>query len=200
MTARRTGRAAIYARVSTRDQNAHMQVREARELVARRGWTLVETYEDAGVSGKRSSRPALDRALVDARRRRFDVFIVWKTDRAFRSLVHLVQFIAELKAIGVSFVSVTEPFDDESPSGRAMMQMLGVLAEFERECMLERTHAGIAAARARGVHLGRKARRIDGLELAPHLIAFGVSERDCARMLEVPRSTLKSRTTKREAA
>ena len=106
-------RAAIYARVSTKDkgQNPEMQSAELREYCHRRGWTVTGEYVDVGVSGTKTSRPQLDRLMRDARLRRVDVIAVWKLDRFGRSLRHLVEALGELKAVGVAFVSLRDNLD-----------------------------------------------------------------------------------------
>lgn len=138
-------RAALYARVSTTDQKAEMQVRELREYLSRRGWTLHAEYVDTGVSGAKASRPELDRLMADARRRRFDAVVVWKLDRWGRSLAHLVQSIQELSALGIRFVAVTQNIDtDESnPMARLLMHLMGAFAEFERELIRDRVKVGV---------------------------------------------------------
>jgi DNA invertase Pin-like site-specific DNA recombinase len=110
-------RAAIYARVSTLDQEPENQLRELRRYVEARGWTGVE-FVDRGVSGARDSRPALDALIRDARRRKFDVVVCWRLDRLGRSLKHLVLLLDELQALGVSFVSLGEGIDATTPAGR----------------------------------------------------------------------------------
>lgn len=200
MTARRSGRAVIYARVSTHDQNLNLQRDEARALVGRRGWTLVEVYEDHGISGTRASRPSLDRMLKDARRRRFDVLVVWRADRLFRSMTHMVNALEELGELGIDFVSCTEPFDTSTSTGRLLFHMCTAFAQFERDTLIERTIAGMRAAERRGVRIGRPSRRIRELELARHLVDFGMSERDVAEQLELPRSTLRDALQKEKAA
>jgi len=153
--------AATYHRVSRVDQSSALQADETAALVSRRGWTLRPPYADDGISGSHDRRPAFQRMLADARSRRFDVLVVWRTDRLFRSLRELVVTLDELTSFGVDFVSVTEPFDTTTPSGRLLLQMVGAFAEFERSVMIERTHAGIAAARKRGVHCGRPEVELD---------------------------------------
>ncbi len=112
-------RAAIYARVSTNNgQDPTVQTRELREYCQRRGWEIAGEYVDTGVSGAKDSRPELNRLMNDARRRRFDLILVWKLDRFGRSLRHLVNALAELEAIGVAFVSLTDNLDLSTPSGR----------------------------------------------------------------------------------
>ena len=149
-------RIAIYARVSMLNgQNPEMQLDEIREYASRRGWTVAGEYVDIGVSGSKESRPELNRMLKDAHARRFDAVVCWKLDRLGRSLKHLVVTIEDLSAYGVTFVSLRDNLDLSTPSGRLMMHLLGAMAEFERELIKERVTAGIAAARRRGVRLGR---------------------------------------------
>ncbi len=150
-------KAAIYARVSTagNGQDPRLQVDALEEFCARRGWAIVDRYVDHGVSGVKDSRPQLNRLMADAKNRRFDVIAVWKVDRFSRSLAHLVNALHELHALGVSFYSYTDQLDFTTPAGRAMFQIIGVFAEFERSLIAERVAAGMAAARAAGVRLGR---------------------------------------------
>jgi DNA invertase Pin-like site-specific DNA recombinase len=148
-------RAAIYARVSTNDQTCENQLRELRSYCETRGLTATE-YVDAGICGARESRPALDALLKDARRRKFDLLIVWKLDRLGRSLRHLILTLDELHALGVGFVSLTEALDTTTPAGRFQMQILGAVAEFERGMIRERVVTGLARAKAQGVRLGRR--------------------------------------------
>jgi DNA invertase Pin-like site-specific DNA recombinase len=117
----------------------------------------VETYEDAGISGAkgRDRRPAFDRLLKDAIRRRFDLVAVWSVDRLGRSLPDLVHFMGELHRLGLDLYLHTQGLDTTTPGGRAMFGMLGVFAEFERAILQERVKAGLARARAEGRRLGR---------------------------------------------
>ena len=126
-----------------------MQLRELREYAARRGWQVVEVYTDAGVSGARDSRPALNRLMADACRRKFDSVLVWKLDRFGRSLRHLINALAELEALGVAFISLGDNLDLGTPSGRLMFQIIGAMAEFERALIQERVKAGLRNARAK---------------------------------------------------
>ena len=147
---------ALYARVSTLNhQDPEMQLTELREYAGRRGWQIVEEFTDQGVSGCKESRPALNRLMSDACRRRFDAVLVWKIDRFGRSLKHLVNALAELAALGVSFVSLRDNLDLSTPSGRLMFQIIGAMAEFERALIKERVRAGLRNARAKGKRLGR---------------------------------------------
>ncbi len=124
---------ALYARVSTLNhQDPELQFAELREYAGRRGWQIVEEFTDQGVSGCKESRPALNRMMADASRRRFDAILVWKIDRFGRSLKHLVNALAEQAALGVAFVSLRDNLDLSTPSGRLMFQIIGAMAEFER--------------------------------------------------------------------
>jgi DNA invertase Pin-like site-specific DNA recombinase len=145
---------AIYARVSTVDQQPENQLQELRRYVAARGWEPVE-YIDHGISGTRESRPALDRMLKDARRRRIDQVVVWRLDRLGRSLRHLIVTLAELDELQVGFVSINEGIDLGTPAGRLQMHILAAIAEFERGRLVERVRAGLARAKAQGRRLGR---------------------------------------------
>jgi DNA invertase Pin-like site-specific DNA recombinase len=178
-------RAAIYARVNTFDQDPENQLQELRRYVEARGWTAAE-YVDHGVSGAKERRPALDRLLVDARRRRFDVLVCWRLDRLGRNLKHLIT-LEDLQALGVAFVSLAEGIDATTPTGRLQMQILGAIAEFERGRIVERVRAGLARAKAQGQRLGRPRRRIDPERL---VTVAGLPDREAARRLGIPRSTL----------
>ena len=148
-------KAAIYARVSTLDQEPENQLQELRRYVETRGWTATE-YVDRGVSGAKDRRPALDRLVADARRRRFDVIACWRLDRLGRNLRHLVTLGDELQALGVGLVSLGESIDTTTPSGRLLFGILATLAAFERDRLRERTISGLQRAKAQGVKLGRR--------------------------------------------
>jgi len=149
-------RTAIYARVSTSDQNNAIQVRELTEYVERRGWQLVGTYQDQ-MSGGKTSRPGLDRLIADARQRRFDAVLVWKLDRFGRSLVHCVSGIQELASLGIRFIATSQGLDtDESnPASKLLMYILAAVAQFERELIHERVSAGMKSARKHGTKTGK---------------------------------------------
>jgi DNA invertase Pin-like site-specific DNA recombinase len=179
-------RAALYVRVSTFDQQPENQLIELHRYIEARGWTASE-FVDRGVSGSKDRRPALDALLKDAKRRRFDVVVCWRLDRLGRNLRHLVTVIEDLNALGVAFVSLGEGIDCTTPAGRLQLHVLAALAEFERARIQERVRAGLARARAQGVKLGRPRRRIDSEKLAT---VAGLPEREAARRLGIPRSTL----------
>jgi DNA invertase Pin-like site-specific DNA recombinase len=150
-------RAALYLRVSTDEQTTERQERELRAAAAARGWEVVETYSDNGVSGAkgRDRRPEFDRLCRDAVRRRFDLVMAWSVDRLGRSLKDLITFLQELQSVGVGLFLYQQAVDTTTPAGRAMFQMLGVFAEFERAMIVERVRSGMAKARANGTKSGK---------------------------------------------
>ncbi len=170
--------AALYARVSTTDQKPGMQLAALREYAARRGLEALE-YLDRGVSGARDARPELDRLVADARRRRFSTVVVWRFDRAARSVEHLARLLREFEALGVGFVSLTEAVDTSTPAGRMLFHMLAAVAEFERELIRERVAAGLAHAKAQGRRVGRPRLALDDDELL-RLHGAGLSVREIA--------------------
>jgi DNA invertase Pin-like site-specific DNA recombinase len=148
-------RCAIYGRVSTAEQNAAMQLDELRAYCQRRQWEVAEEFIDAGISGAKESRPALNRLLADAKRRKFDAVLVYRYDRFARSLRQLVNALAEFDALGIHFVSLHEGVDTSTPNGRLVFGIFASIAEFERELIRGRVRSGLAAARARGKRIGR---------------------------------------------
>src|ERR1700682_1045198 len=157
-----SNRVALYSRVSTHHgQDPELQLRELREYTAARGLTIVQEYTDVGFSGSKDSRPALNQLMAAARRRRFDSVLVWKLDRFGRSLRHLVNALAELEALGLTFISLRDNLDLSTPSGRLMFQIIGAMAEFERSLIQERVRAGMRNARAKGRKLGRPPLSVD---------------------------------------
>lgn len=151
-------RVGIYLRVSTDSQTTENQRSELEAIAARSGWTVVGFYEDAGISGAkgRDKRPGFDRLLKDATARKVDMIAAWSVDRLGRSLQDLVGFLNDLRALGCDLYLHQQALDTSTPSGRAMFQMLGVFAEFERSIIRERVNAGLARARTKGVVLGRR--------------------------------------------
>jgi DNA invertase Pin-like site-specific DNA recombinase len=151
-------RVGIYLRVSTDNQTTENQRRELNGVARRSGWQIVGTYEDAGISGAkgREQRPGFDRLLKDATARKVDMIAAWSVDRLGRSLQDLVGFLTELQALRCDLYLHQQALDTSTPSGRAMFQMCGVFAEFERGMIRERVNAGLARARARGTKLGRR--------------------------------------------
>ena len=178
-------RAAVYARVSTLDQEPENQLVELRRYVQARGWTGTE-YVDRGVSGAKDRRPALDQLVTDAKRCRFDVLVCWRLDRLGRNLRHLVTLLEELHAIGVSFVSLGEGIDCTTPAGRLQLHVLAALAEFEKARIAERVAAGLARARRNGTRLGRPEKRVPERILA---LVRGLSVRQASKILGVSKTT-----------
>ncbi len=151
-------RVGIYARVSTRNgQTTENQLRELKEVSKRHGWDVVAVYTDDGVSGAkgRDQRPGLDDLLKGVARKEFDVVAAWSVDRLGRSLQDLIATLNELKAKGVDLYLHKQGLDTGTPAGKAMFQMLGVFAEFEREIIAERIHAGLARAKEQGTKSGK---------------------------------------------
>ena len=150
-------RAVLYLRVSTGDQTVENQRRELEAAAEQRGWAVTATYSDAGISGAkgRDRRPGLDAMLKDATRGRFDVVMCWAVDRMGRSLADLISTLHELHAAHVDLFLHQQAVDTTTPAGRALFQMLGVFAEFERSMIQARVNAGLARAREAGTRLGR---------------------------------------------
>jgi DNA invertase Pin-like site-specific DNA recombinase len=151
-------RVAIYLRVSTAEQTTANQRRELQRGAARHGWAVVGVFEDAGISGAkgRDQRPGLDAMMKVVARREVDMVAAWSVDRLGRSLIDLLDFLRELHAKGVDLFLHQQGLDTSAPSGRAMFQMMGVFAEFERAMIRERVLAGLARAREQGTRLGRR--------------------------------------------
>ena len=151
-------RVGIYLRVSTDKQSTENQRRELKAVAKRSGWRVVKLYEDTGISGAkgRDQRPGFDQLLKDATARKVDMIAAWSVDRLGRSLQDLVGFLGELRSLGCDLYLHKQALDTSTPSGRAMFQMLGVFAEFERAIIRERVNAGLARARAKGTQLGRR--------------------------------------------
>ena len=143
-------RVAIYLRVSTLDQTTANQERELRDVAARMGCEVVKIYRDHGVSGAkgRDERPQFDRLCHDATQRQFDAIMAWSVDRLGRSLQDLVKFLSEIHALKVDLYLHQQGLDTTTPAGKAMFQMMGVFAEFERAMIQERVRAGLARAKA----------------------------------------------------
>ena len=150
-------RVAIYARVSTSSQTTANQLAELERVAALRAWTIVETFQDDGISGAkgRSERPALDRMLKDAVRGRFDLIAVWSIDRLGRSLQHLIETVNQLQSVGVDLYMHQQAIDTTTPAGKLAFSIFGAFAEFERSLIRERAKAGLDRAKRNGTKLGR---------------------------------------------
>ena len=160
-------RTAIYARVSTNNgQNPEMQLGELRVYCQRRAWDIAGEHVDAGISGSKEHRPALDRLLSDCRKRSVDAIVVYRYDRFARSLRQLVNALEEFRTLGVEFVSLHEAVDTSTPNGRLIFGIFASIAEFERELIRDRVRSGLASAKARGKRLGRPRVVVDSTRIA----------------------------------
>jgi DNA invertase Pin-like site-specific DNA recombinase len=153
-------RAALYMRVSTVDQHPETQLLDLRQMAAQRGYEIVAEITDK-ISGVKARRPGLDNLLMDARRGRFDVVLVWASDRIARSTRHFLEVLDELSRLEVEFVSFRESIDTGGPLGRAIMVIIGAVAELERNLIVERVRAGMRRARLEGRHIGRRPLELD---------------------------------------
>jgi len=186
-----TKRCAIYARVSTADQTCENQLLELRRFAVARGWEPVE-YVDAGVSGTKEKRPALDELMAAVRGRKVDVVACVKLDRLARSVHHLVAMVRELEVLGVDLVVLDQAIDTTTPAGRLLFHVLAAISEFERDLIRDRVLAGMRRARLQGVRIGRPRALVD-VRKARALLAEGKSLREVARQLELAPSTLAAR-------
>jgi len=184
-------RTALYARVSTTDQNCELQLRELREYAARRDWRVATEYVDTGWSGAKANRPELDRLMRDAALRRFDAVLVYKLDRFGRSVRNCLDGIEALGAHGVRFLAVSQSIDTDhaNPTARLLLHILASVAEFERELIRERVCAGVRNAKQNGKQLGRK-RVVFNRDRARAMRKSGATLREIASALEIGRGTV----------
>ena len=153
-------RAALYMRVSTVDQNLNTQLLDLRQLAAQRGLEIVHEYRDQ-ISGVKSRRPGLDELMRDARRGKFDIVLVWACDRIARSTRHFLEVLDELNRLQIEFASFREQIDTGGPLGRAIVVIIGAIAELERSLIVERVKSGMRRAKLEGRHIGRKPLELD---------------------------------------
>jgi len=153
-------RAALYLRVSTLDQHPESQLHDLEAMAQQRGYEIVQRYTDR-VTGTRARRPGLDDLLTDARRGQFDVVLVWASDRLARSVRHFLEVLDELNRLNVEFISFREQIDTGGALGRAVVVIIGAIAELERSLIVERVRAGMRRARLDGTRLGRPPLHID---------------------------------------
>jgi DNA invertase Pin-like site-specific DNA recombinase len=193
-------RAALYLRVSTVDQHPETQVYDLRQMAAQRGFEIVTEYTDR-ISGVKARRPGLDGLMRDARRGRFDVVLVWASDRIARSVKHFLEVLDELNRLNIEFVSFREQIDTGGPLGRAIVVIIGAIAELERNLIVERVRAGMRRARLEGRRIGRLPLDLDrdailrdrqrGLSLGQLAKNYGASRATIHRVLRehAPTST-----------
>ncbi len=186
-------RVAIYTRVSTDGQTVSNQLRELRAVAKRHGWRVVKEFNDKGISGAngREKRPGFDALCIGAVRRDFDLVMAWSVDRLGRSLQHLVSFLSDMHANGVDLYLHQQGIDTTTPTGKAMFQICGVFADFERAMIQNRINAGLARAKAQGKVLGRP--KVNGdIERAVLVgIKKGTGKRKLAKQLGIGVSTVK---------
>jgi DNA invertase Pin-like site-specific DNA recombinase len=193
-------RVAIYARISTANhgQDVTLQTRELEQFAGARGWNVAGVYVDQGVSGSKDSRPALNRLMADAHKRRFDVVCVWRFDRFARSVSHLLRALETFKALGIDFVSFSEQMDTSTPAGKMVFTVLGAVAELERSLIVERVRAGLRNARVKGKKLGRPSIAVDAARIA-RLRIQGLTVRAIATELGYSRSLVHKTLANRES-
>jgi DNA invertase Pin-like site-specific DNA recombinase len=185
-------RAAVYARVSTNNhyQDPEVQLRDIRPFCQYKGWEIVETYIDRGVSGAKERRPSLNRLMADAEAGKFDVVVVWKFDRFARSATHMLKALEKFQTYGIAFASVTEQIDSSTAMGKCMFTVIAAIAEMERSNIVERIHAGLRNAKAKGTKLGRRFQHQIDLVAVRDRIATGESVRSIAKTIGVSNALL----------
>ena len=181
-------RAALYMRVSSLDQRPETQLYDLQQLASQRGYEVVKQYTDR-ISGAKARRPALNELLADARRRRFDVVIVWAFDRMARSVRHFLEVLDELNQLNIEFVSYRENIDTGGALGRAMVVIVGAIAELERNLITERVRAGMRRARLEGICLGRRPLDVDRASIVRDRLS-GMSLTDVGKKHRVSRGTV----------
>jgi len=191
-------RAALYTRVSTVDQHPETQRLDLEQLAAQRNLEIVARYEDR-ISGVKARRPGLDGLMADARRGRFDALLVWSSDRLARSVRHFLEVLDELNHLNIEYISLRENIDTGGPLGRAMVVIIGAIAELERNLIIERVKAGMRRARLEGRQIGRKPLDVDreaillerrrGQSLGQIARSHGISRASVHRVLHAPTPT-----------
>ena len=186
-------RAALYARVSTVDQHLETQLLDLRQMAKQRDHEIIREYTDT-ISGSKSKRPGLDQLLADARRHRFDIVLVSAFDRVARNVRHFLEVLDELNHLGIEFVSLRENIDTGGPLGRAMVVIVGAIAQVERQAIVERVKAGMRRARLEGRQIGRAPLSVDrdailrdrerGLSLSQIAKAHQISKASVCRILK----------------
>jgi len=190
MTNQHSTKLALYARVSTKNngQNPETQLLALREYAQARGFQVFKEYVDVGISGSKERRPALDRLMKDARRRKFDAVLVARFARFARSTRHLVLALEEFNALGVDFISLSESVDTSTPMGKMVFTVIGAVAELERSLIKERVVMGLARAKAQGKKLGRPRVAVNADRIAK-LCAQGRSWAEITKCLGIGKGT-----------
>ena len=192
-------RAVLYARVSTNDQHLETQLLDLRQMAKHRDHEIIREYTDT-ISGSKSKRPGLDQLLADARRHRFDIVLVSAFDRVARNVRHFLEVLDELNHLGIEFVSLRENIDTGGPLGRAMVVIVGAIAQVERQAIVERVKAGMRRARLEGRQIGRSPLSVDrdailrdrerGLSLSQIAKAHQISKASVCRILKELRGSV----------
>jgi DNA invertase Pin-like site-specific DNA recombinase len=188
---------AIYARVSTDKQKVDMQLNELRDFVNRSGWKVYKEFIDEGYTGSNTKRPAFSEMRHEARKRKFDILLVWKLDRLSRSLKDLINTLDELGHLGINFISYDNNLDTTTPTGKLVFLIIGAVAEFEKDIIRERVVAGLENAKQKGKQLGRPKIHDGILENAKELRKQGMSFRKIEKQLGVGEGTIR-KTIKKE--
>ena len=183
-------RIAIYARVSTSKQNTDSQLLDLRRYTRERGWHIFKEFVDNGIRGAKDSRPALNELMNDARKRRFDMVLVWRFDRFARSTRHLINSLEEFRNLSIDFVSYQENIDTSSPLGSAIFTIISAVAQLERDIIAERVKAGLRRAKDKGKRLGRPQGTALDIEAASRLRRKGMGLRQIAEKLGSSKTTV----------
>jgi DNA invertase Pin-like site-specific DNA recombinase len=181
-------RAALYMRVSSLDQHPETQLYDLRQMAAQRGYEIVEQYTDR-ISGAKAKRPGLDKMMADARHGCFDVVLVWASDRIARSVKHFLEVLDELNRLNIEFISFREQIDTGGPLGRAIIVIVGAVAELERNLIIERVRAGMRRAKLEGRAIGRQPLELDRSSILRDRNQ-GQSLRQLAKSYRVSRATI----------
>ncbi len=185
-------RIAIYARVSTDRQSTESQLNALREYAGKRAWAISKEYIDEGYTGSNTKRPAFNAMMADARKRKFDVLLVYKLDRLSRSLKDLITTLDDLKSMGIDFISYDNGLDTTTPTGRLIFNVVGAVAEFEKDIIRERVRAGLENAKRKGKRLGRPPVSSRLVDEAKKLRSEGMSFRQIGKQLGIPESTIRA--------
>jgi len=185
-------RIAIYARVSTDRQSTESQLNALREYAGKRAWAISKEYIDEGYTGSNTKRLAFNAMMADARKRKFDVLLVYKLDRLSRSLKDLITTLDDLKSMGIDFISYDNGLDTTTPTGRLIFNVVGAVAEFEKDIIRERVRAGLENAKRKGKRLGRPPVSSRLVDEAKKLRSEGMSFRQIGKQLGIPESTIRA--------
>ena len=182
----------IYARVSTDRQSTESQLNALREYAGKRAWAISKEYIDEGYTGSNTKRPAFTAMMADAKKRKFDVLLVYKLDRLSRSLKDLITTLDDLKSMGIDFISYDNGLDTTTPTGRLIFNVVGAVAEFEKDIIRERVRAGLENAKRKGKRLGRPPVSSRLVDEAKKLRSEGMSFRQIGKRLGIPESTVRA--------